>query len=137
MTFGPCSTTGFIYRPGQVAIGTEHEAPNRALTVKNGIITDKVKITDNGWADHVFESNYPLLPLETVDAYISKFGHLPGMPSGKSIESSGGFELGDVTVMHQEKIEEIFLHLISLDQEVNELEALIAVFKHFNKPQIK
>lgn len=65
MTFGPCSTTGFIYRPGQVAIGTEHEAPNRALTVKNGIITDKVKITDNGWADHVFESNYPLLPLET------------------------------------------------------------------------
>lgn len=137
MTFGPCTTSESIYRSGKVAIGTEHGVLNKTLTVKNGIITDKVKITDSGWADHVFESDYPLLPLETVNAYIAKFGHLPGIPSGEVIESSGGFELGEVTVMHQEKIEEIFLHLISLTQEVKELEAFLAIFEHFNKVQVK
>ncbi len=124
-------------RPGKVAIGTEHDAPNKALTVKNGIITDKVKITNIGWADHVFDSNYPLASLETVDAYLSKYGHLPGIPSGENIESSGGFELGDVTVMHQEKIEEIFLYLIALDEEINELEALAAMFEYLNNVQAK
>lgn len=137
MTYGPCTTTKSIHRPGKVAIGTEHDAPNKTLTVKNGIITDKVKITDNGWADHVFESNYPLASLETVDAYISKYGHLPDIPSGENIEASGGFELGEVTVMHQVKIEEIFLHLISLDQEINEMEALIAMFEYLNNVQVK
>jgi hypothetical protein len=137
ITYGPCSTEKFIYRPGKVAIGTEHDAPNKVLTVKNGIITDKVKITENGWADHVFESSYPLMSLETVDAYISKYGHLPNVSSGESIESSGGFELGEVTVMHQEKIEELFLHLIAIDRDVKEMEALIAIFKYFNIFQTK
>ncbi|MBN8679888.1 MAG: hypothetical protein J0M29_16795 [Chitinophagales bacterium] len=137
MTFGPCTITNIITRHGKVAIGTDKHAPNRSLTVKNGIITDKVKITNHGWADYVFDKQYPLASLDRVESYIKRNGHLPGIPSGNSIESSGGFELGEVTILHQEKIEEIFLHLITIEKEISEVEALITVISHFNKVQIK
>jgi hypothetical protein len=137
MTFGPCTTTNIIYRSGKVAIGTDKYAPNKALTVKNGIITDKVKLTNFGWADYVFDKQYPLASLDWVESYIKKNGHLPGIPSGNSIENAGGFELGEVTILHQEKIEEIFLHLITLEKEIVEMEALVALLNHFNWVQTK
>jgi hypothetical protein len=72
-----------------------------------------------------------------VESYIKKNGHLPGIPSGNSIENAGGFELGEVTILHQEKIEEIFLHLITLEKEIVEMEALVALLNHFNWVQTK
>jgi len=38
------------------------------------------------------------------------------------IESAGAFDLGEITRLQQEKIEEIYLHLIALQQEVEYLE---------------
>ncbi|MBP6810491.1 MAG: hypothetical protein KA138_03185 [Saprospiraceae bacterium] len=132
-----CNTTGQIKRPGRVAIGTSNFAPNIALSVKNGIITDKVKVTDTGWADYVFEKDYPLMPLEEVEAYIAKYHHLPGTPSGKEVEAAGSFELGETTVNHQVKIEEIFLHLIKLEEQTKILEAELFLYETLNKIRIK
>jgi len=132
-----CNTTSQIKRPGKVAIGTSNFAPNAALTVKNGIITDKVKVTNSGWADYVFEKDYPLMPLEELEAYISKYHHLPDTPNGKEVETAGSFELGETTINHQVKIEEIFLHLIKLEQETKMLEAELFLYETLNKIRIK
>ncbi len=126
-----CGTSTYIYRPGKVSIGTSKQAPNSAvgagkasLSVKNGVITDKVKVKlcDATWCDYVFDPNYPLRSLPETEAYIRQNCHLPGMPSGGDIEAEGAFELGDITRLQQEKIEEIYLHLIALQKEVELLE---------------
>ena len=88
-----CNTNAFINRPGKVAIGTS-KFSSSILTVKNGVLTDKVKVQTcnaGGWCDYVFDEGYPLMPLEEVEAYIEKYRHLPGTPSGSEIEADFAF----------------------------------------------
>lgn len=123
----PCNTDWHITRYGKVSIGVLGTSSS-ILTVKNGIISDKVFVStcgNGGWCDYVFAPDYPLLPLSEVEKFIAEKRHLPGMPSAAEIESAGHFELGDITFRQQEKIEEIFLHLIEKDQEISTLETLV------------
>ncbi len=130
-----CNTTGQIKRPAKVAIGTSNFSTSN-LTVKNGIITDKVKVTNTGWGDYVFNDDYYLMPLEEVEAYIAKYHHLPGTPSADIVEETGSFELGETTINHQVKIEEIFLHLIKLEEETKVLESVLYLNETLNKIRI-
>jgi hypothetical protein len=128
----PCNSGSWIYKPnGRVAIGTSGFAPNAALTVKNGILTNrmKVKLCDGSWCDYVFDPNYALMPLTQVEAFVHENKHLPGQPSGAIFESEGSFELGELTKQHQEKIEEVYLYLIDMDKRLTQLEQELAFLK--------
>ena len=125
---GECDGDSPIYHMGQVGIGTSSNTGSAnipgKLMVKDGIITDKVKVewcSVLGWCDYVFEEDYNLLSLEEVDAFIKKNGHLHNTSSATVIEEKGSFELKATTINQQEKIEEIFLHLIDLDKEATDL----------------
>lgn len=131
-----CSTTGAINRTGKVAIGTSGFSSSR-LTVKNGIVTDQAKVQQTGWGDYVFDAGYPLLPLTDVEAHIQQHRHLPGMPSAADVETSGGLDIGAITVMQQVKIEELFLHLIALEIEVLALEQEVAFWELLDKIKLK
>ena len=89
------------------------------LYAAGGILTEEVRVR-TGWADHVFAKNYPLTGLEEVETYIEENGKLPNMPSSEEVEANG-LELGDIAVKQQEKIEELFLHLIEMDKELKAL----------------
>ncbi|MBK7936954.1 MAG: hypothetical protein IPJ82_07570 [Lewinellaceae bacterium] len=89
------------------------------------------------WCDYVFGDRYALLSLEETDAYIRANRHLPGIPPGSVIEAEGSFELGEITKMHQEKIEEIFLHLIALEQDVATLEVGLAFLELLGKMNVR
>ncbi|RMG78887.1 MAG: bZIP transcription factor [Bacteroidetes bacterium] len=91
----------------------------------NGGIAGKELIIQNGgnWCDYVFEKDYDLMPLKEVERYIQETGHLPQTPSAAQIEANGGFEVGATTLNQQEKIEEIFLHLIALEKQVDQLKS--------------
>ncbi len=89
------------------------------LYVEGGILTEEVRVR-NDWADYVFADDYQLLSLTEVENFIDQNGHLPNVPSAKKIESDG-MELGDIAKVQQEKIEELFLHLIRLEKEVQQL----------------
>ncbi len=91
------------------------------LYVNGGILAKEVKI-ETGWADYVFEEDYELTSLTEVEAIIEEKGHLHNTPSAKELEAAGGVELGTITVNQQEKIEELFLHLIELNKKVERLE---------------
>ncbi|MDX2280295.1 MAG: hypothetical protein NW218_11980 [Saprospiraceae bacterium] len=114
---------------GKVGIGTAN-TPNSIggsdisayrLYVKGGILTDDLRVR-TGWADYVFKSNYALMPLESVEAYISQHGHLPNTPAEAVVETDG-ISVGETAARQQEKIEEIYLHLIALNKQVKALEA--------------
>ncbi|MFM2267475.1 MAG: hypothetical protein RL757_916 [Bacteroidota bacterium] len=93
------------------------------LHVRYGILTEKIKVSlVENWPDYVFKPNYRLMPLPEVARHIAEKGHLPNIPAAAEIEKQG-MELGDMAKRQQEKIEELFLHLIALEKRVKALEA--------------
>jgi hypothetical protein len=110
--------------PASVSIssGVQNTSSFR-LFVKGGILTEQI-IVASGWADYVFEKGYKLKPLEEVENYIKNNGHLPNIPSAKTIEMQG-INVGDITRIQQEKIEELTLYIIQLKKQVDRLTNLV------------
>jgi len=102
------------------------------LFVKGGGIFDEVKV-DVNWADYVFEEDYELTPLAVVENHIEENGHLHNTPSATELEQNGGVELGAITVNQQEKIEELFLHLIELNKKYEQLQDKYEVLERTKK----
>jgi hypothetical protein len=91
------------------------------LSVKGRIRAEEVKVY-NTWADYVFNKEYNLRSLNDLEAYIKANGHLPNVPSAKEVTEKG-LELGEMTKIQQEKIEELTLYLIQQNKEIQELKA--------------
>lgn len=116
---------------GKVGIGIEEtpipitasgvDVSNYRLFVKGGILTEEVRVSlANTWADYVFKDNYVLKPLNEVESFINDNGHLPNVPSAKQVKEEG-IELGEMTKIQQEKIEELTLYLIEQNKEIEKL----------------
>ena len=85
---------------------------NYSLFVKGGILTQEIRVMlESDWADYVFKSDYNLMPIDDLLEFIDKNKHLPNVPSAEKI-SFDGIELGEITKIQQEKIEELTLYII-------------------------
>ena len=99
------------------------DVSNFNLFVTGGILTEEcIVVTQDQWADYVFEDNYKLQPLAEVEQYIENNGHLPNIPAGEVLDKNG-IPLAKITILQQEKIEELFLHSIQIDKENQALKA--------------
>lgn len=117
---GPCNSASLIYRMGPVSLGTYTFLNNgNQLNVKGGILTEQVKICATEWCDYVFEPDYCLMPLLSVAAFVQTNRHLPGCTPGGIIEGQESFQVEREVKNQQEKIEEIFLHLIALQKQLD------------------
>lgn len=126
---GDCRRSNDIYREGSVMIGA-HSLADSKLSVTEGIISTSLRVIDGRWPDYVFYKNYDLMSLSEVKTFIAKHKHLPNTPSEAEVVAEGGFKVGSVLNNHQEKIEEAFLHLISLKAQATQLnEELAALSK--------
>lgn len=103
---------------GNVGIGTLN--PTALLAVNGDIQAEEITV-EAVWADFVFDEDYELMSLEEVEAYIHKYGHLPDVPSATEIASQG-VRLGEMESTLLQKIEELTLHLITMDERLQELE---------------
>ncbi|MCF0074054.1 hypothetical protein LZD49_26465 [Dyadobacter sp. CY261] len=83
----------------------------------NGGMLSKALTVNATWADFVFEENYRLKSLLEVEAFIEKNGHLSGVPSAKEIATKG-LDLGELSKVQQEKIEELTLYLINQKKQI-------------------
>ena len=94
---------------------------NYDLYVEGGIRATTVKVDAySNWPDYVFETNYDLMSLKLTEKYILANKHLPGVPSAKEIKEDG-IELAEMNAILLQKIEELTLHLIELQKQVNGL----------------
>jgi hypothetical protein len=116
---------GRAYFSGNVGIGVAN--PTNELEVCGTIRAKEIKV-ESGWCDYVFEEDYELMSLDQVEAFIQTNGHLPRTPSAAEIQAEG-LELAKATENQQEKIEEIFLHLIDMQESLQDLEAENAELK--------
>ncbi|WP_126248971.1 hypothetical protein [Chitinophaga rhizosphaerae] len=86
------------------------------LAVNGNITAKKIKVTQTGWADFVFDPAYALPPLDTVETFIKQNRHLPEIPSAADVEKNGQ-DLGEMNKKLLQKIEELTLYVIDLKKE--------------------
>jgi hypothetical protein len=95
---------------------------NYKLFVKGGILTEEVRIAlATTWADYVFKKEYKLPTLQEVEKQIQDKGHLFNVPSADEIKANG-LEVGEMSKIQQEKIEELTLYIIQ-QNKINEAQA--------------
>lgn len=103
---------------GNVGIGTAN--PQAKLAVNGNIFAKKVKVTQTGWPDYVFDPRYELPSLKEIEQYIKSKKHLPGIPSADEVDKEG-IDLGDNQSALLKKIEELTLHIIAINKTVEKL----------------
>jgi hypothetical protein len=125
-----------IYKNGKMVIGTPTMFGSDGTTtpgdyllyVSTGILTEKIKVAyknTSNWADYVFRKNYVLMPLPTLKAYIDSASHLPGIPSAEEVVKNGS-DLGQMNAKLLEKVEELTLYMIHLNEEIEKQKVQIA-----------
>ncbi len=67
-------------------------------------------------ADYVFED------LKTIEAFVKKYHHLPGIKSAKTVREEGVWDIGKSNLQNLEKIEELFLHTIAQEKKITSLQ---------------
>ena len=93
----------------------------------NVAINGKVACTEirvqalEDWPDYVFEEDYPLMSLSEFRNFIEENNHLPGVPAASEINESG-FEIGKTQGILLEKIEELSLYILKLEERLSSIE---------------
>jgi len=119
------SGTIMSYREdGKVGVGNISSFPGAFnMYVEDGILTERVKIAtmaSSDWADYVFNDNYRLMSLPEINTFIKEHRHLPNIPSAQQVEENG-YELQQMDAKLLEKIEELYLLTIELNEEKENL----------------
>lgn len=110
---------------GKVSVNTNSMNTSYSLCVKGGILTDKVKIIHSSdWPDYVFSSDYLLMPLSDLKAFVTEKHHLPDVPSENDIMAEG-IEIGDMQSILLKKIEEMTLYILQQQEQIDKLEQRI------------
>jgi hypothetical protein len=111
----------FLKDNGCVGIGTNDFAngtdPNYFKLSVNGYVRAKEMYIYVDWPDFVFNNDYLLMPLDEVEKYISKYKHLPNIPTADEIKESG-VSLGKTQSLLLQKIEELILYAIQQSKEM-------------------
>ncbi|TKC02814.1 hypothetical protein [Pedobacter frigoris] len=106
-----------ITAAGSFGIGTA--SPSEKLEVNGKIRAREIKVETANWPDYVFLPSYKLPTLQETEKHIKEKGHLPGIPSASEVKANG-VELGSMNAKLLQKIEELTLHLIEKNKQLQE-----------------
>jgi hypothetical protein len=108
-----------IDKDGHIAIGSE--TAKYMLDVAGTIRAKEVKIEMNAGDDHIFYSNYCLMPLSEVETFVKENKHLPEIPSEKQMVQEG-LNVNEMQIKLLQKIEELTLYVIEQDKKIEILQ---------------
>lgn len=110
-----------------VVVGNVTKTPSGyRLYVQDGILTEKLKVAIHStaeWSDKVFDDAYRLRSLSEVNSFIETHKHLPGVPSASEVVRTG-IDVGKMDAKLLEKIEELTLYSISLENNNRQQQAV-------------
>ena len=104
----------------QVGIGTSTPDANVILDVYGIERATEIRVCPDQTCDFVFDQNYNLMSLDTLNAYLKNNHHLPGIASAKEMEAEGSISLGKMNMQLLQKVEELTLYTIQQKQEAKE-----------------
>lgn len=114
------SKNGDVRFSGNIKIGrnipTNH--PNYRLAVEGKLVCQSLYITaPTSWADFVFADRHKYLSLPKLESYLLRNKHLPAIPSAEEI-TSNGYNVTEMDAKLLQSVEELTLHVISLNKEM-------------------
>jgi hypothetical protein len=98
---------------------------NFRVKASGWVYAREVNIQVAAFPDYVFNSNYKYTPLSDLENYVNTNKHLPGVPTAAEIEKNGA-NLGDLSKIQMEKIEELALYIIELKKELEALKKQVS-----------
>ncbi|MFW5720986.1 MAG: hypothetical protein ACOCWW_01220, partial [Bacteroidota bacterium] len=123
--------TVMTVKEGNVGIGTstpqyklDVSGNNRIkgnLNVCKNVFADELIATNPDWCDFVFDEEYELMPMDSLKRFIEINKHLPDIQKGELIEKNG-LKLKEMNQKMMQKIEELTLYIIKLEERINQLE---------------
>ena len=78
--------------------------------------------TLNDFLDYVFANDYQLMTYGELRSFIATNRHLPNMPTAAEVEQNGA-DLGEINRLLVEKVEELTLYILELEERLVEMEA--------------
>lgn len=123
--------SGNVYMANELRVGSGsfNGAVGYKVMIDGKMIAEEVRIQNSSlWPDYVFKDDYQLSSLEEVAAHIESRHHLPGIPSAAEVKENGQ-HLGEMQIRMMEKIEELTLYLIDLNQELKSVKTELSELK--------
>lgn len=95
---------------------------NARLSVDGKLVCkDFYVMAANHWPDYVFAPTYALPALEDVQKYYETNSHLPDVPTAEEIKNKG-INIGEMSAIQMQKIEELYLYVIKLNDKMEALQ---------------
>ena len=119
-----------LHVDGNVMIGNEwNDSPEcentgNRLTVAGAIIAKEILVTTDSWSDDVFESDYELITLDSLERFIILNKHLPNMPTEAEVKDAG-IHLASMNSALLRKIEELTLYVIDLKKDIHAMNKIM------------
>jgi hypothetical protein len=112
----------FVAHPdGNFSLGGHNAVANYRFSIYGrAIATEFTALPYADWPDYDFADGYKLKPLAEVKKFIAENKHLPNIPSAAQIENDG-IQLGDMSRRLMEKVEELTLYVLQLQEQIDEL----------------
>ncbi len=111
---------------GNVGIGTSN--PEYKLAVKGEVGAEDYSVDEAMAADYVFEPDYKLITLSETEKYIKENKHLPAFKSAKHYKEKG-YSMIEMNVALEQTVEELTLHAIAQEKEINSMKTELAEIK--------
>ena len=118
---GISNIQGFnIYDRNNNSVFTIKEA-NGNVAIQGKLDAKEIKVTLTPTADFVFEENYNLPTLKSIEKHIKEKKHLPEIASATEMEKNG-VNIGYFQIQLLQKIEELTLYTIEQEKKIKSLE---------------
>lgn len=124
-----------ILPTGQVMINEGFTAPSigtdTKLSVEGLIACRELKVLPigNPWPDYVFRNDFKRMSLDETEKYLKTNRHLPQLKAATVIEKEG-FNVGETQAQILQAVEELYLHVIDLKKENDDLKNQIQALKN-------
>ena len=117
MYLGPIIDGEFRWEKGVYFHNSGKVSFNNNISVKGKIESTEIKVTNSPTADFVFEENYNLPTLKSIEKHIKEKKHLPEIASAKEMEKNG-VNVGIFQIQLLQKIEELTLYTIKQEKKI-------------------
>lgn len=95
--------------------------PHFKVTGGGEVYARKYITTLNPFPDYVFSEDYELMNYQDLRNYIYTNKHLPNIPKATTVEENG-MDLGELNRILVEKVEELTLYILELEDRLSEIE---------------
>jgi hypothetical protein len=104
--------------------------------LKKSVTGSPVFLNQNQKNEFLEPASYNLMPLDQVSEFIKQNGHLPNVPSAKQMEENG-LNLAETNALMMQKIEEMQLYILQLNDRIKELEENTKTKNEQQKEEVK